>query len=90
MRIYNAQQENMFFLSPYSQTQISETTLSAYSTLFSTTAQLSCTQQQAQSILSMLKEGVDEDTLYSFFQRELPTIDMFQFLNDWMRKGLVE
>lgn len=90
MRIYNAQQENMFFLSPYSQTHSSETTLSAYSTLFSTKAQLSCTRQQAQSLLAMLQDGADENTLRSFFQRELPTTDLSQFLNDWMRKGLVE
>lgn len=90
MRIYSAQQENMFFLSPYSQIYISETGLSVYSTLFSTTAQLPCTQKQAQLFLEMLRTGVDEYTVRSFFQEELPTIDVSQLLNDWMRKGVLE
>lgn len=90
MRIYSDQQENMFFLSPYSQISISKTGLYAYSTLFSTTAQLSCTIDQAQKLLSMLQVGADEKELQSFFQSELPSIDLSQFLLDWMRKGVVE
>lgn len=90
MRIYSKQQDDMFFLSPYSQIKISENGLYVYSTLFSTTAQLSCSQDKAQKLLGMLQAGVGEKELQSFFQAVLPSIDLTQLLTDWMRKGVVE
>ena len=90
MRIYSNDQSNTVYLSPYTTVRLEPHGLHIYSTLFDTAVMLPCENRQAQTLLGMLRQGVEQESLKDFFQKELPEIPWDELAAEWMRQGVLE
>lgn len=89
-RIYGENQNEKFYLSPYTDVIIEKEELFIHQRLFHCTVQVHCNPAWGEELIGRLQKGVQEQALEEFLARNMGQADVRKLINDWIRMGVIE